>query len=176
MKGKLLLVLAVLLLAGAGSDAVAVAVETNMGAMVGHGMGDPAERSFNLVWCGPVVKNWNDGDTKLSTLLRWGMYEEASVDGLGFTAILSDVMWKSVDGIREVRVLFNVGFMDKYRERKDGGREIAPTVGGGLSLQISKVISLDGYVEGYHKGPDVWKAVGYGGLSASWAFSVGGAK
>ncbi|MFH1740045.1 MAG: hypothetical protein ABIH23_13630, partial [bacterium] len=165
-----MIVLAVLLLA---SPAMAVTVETNMGAMIGHGMGDPAEESFNLVWGGPVVKSWNDGDTKLSTLLRWGMYEEASVDGLGFTAILSDVMWKSVDGVREVRVLFNVGFMDKYRERTDGGREVAPTVGGGLSLQISKVISLDGYVEGYHKGPDVWKAVGYVGLSASTAFSIG---
>lgn len=164
-----LALLAVLLLAAPVTAAV---IETNAGAMVGHGMGDPAAEAFNVVWIGPVVKSWNDGDTKLSTIFRWGLFQEADVDGIGSKVILSDLMWKSADGIRKISMLFDVGFMDKYREKTGGGREVAPTVGGGLSLQLTKVIAAQGYVEGFHAGPE-WKAVGYLGLSAGMAFSIG---
>ena len=172
---KYLLVLCVLLLA-VPATANAVVVETNAGAAVGHGMGDPSEEYFNVVWMGPVVKSWNEGETQLSTILRWGWFKEIPVDGLGAKIVLSDVMWKSGDGIREISVLFDVGFMDKYRERKEGDREVAPTIGGGLSLKLTKVISAQGYIEAFHSMDSEWKAVGYFGLSAGTAFSIGGAK
>ena len=155
--------------------AMAADVEIMGGAGVGHEIGRPAGESFNQVWFGTKAKSWNDGDTKLWTVIRWGMYEEAAVDGLGGKVVLSDRLWSEVLGPKFVSVIFDVGFMSRYRELPENERAIAPTVGGGLFLQVTKVIGVTAYYEAFHSGPEAkWKQTAYFGLAASTEFSVGG--
>ena len=153
----------------------ASAVEIIGGAGVGHELGRPAGESFNVVWFGTVVKSWNSGDTKLSTVARYGKYEEANIDAFGGKVILSDLIWQSPTSVVNFKAIFDVGFMDKYQAQSDGSREVAPTVGGGLTMQISKVVAGWAYYEAFYAGPQ-WKQTLYFGLSASTAFSIGGAK
>ena len=167
---RFLLVLAVLLLASP-----AMAVEIIGGAGVGHEIGRPAGESFNVVWFGTVMKSWNADDTKLSTVGRYGQYEEADVDAFGAKAILSDVLWKSEITPIAFKLMFDVGFMDKYQGKADGVREIAPTFGAGMMMQLTKVISAWTYYEAFYAGPK-WKQTAYFGLSANTAFSIGGVK
>lgn len=150
-------------------------VEVIGGAGVGHEIGRPAGESFNQVFFGTKAKSWNDGTTKLWAMMRWGMYEEAAVDGLGGKLVLSDVLWHEIVGPRYLSVLFDVGFMSKYREMTDNERGVSPTVGGGLWLQLSPVIGAIAYYEAFHSGPDAqWKQTAYFGLAASTEFSIGG--
>lgn len=164
---RFLLVLAVLLLASP-----AMAVEIIGGAGVGHEIGRPAGESFNVVWFGTVAKTFHDGDTKLSTVARYGKYEEANLDAFGGKVILSDLIWQSPTSVVNFRAMFDVGFMDRYQLQSDGSRDVAPTVGGGVIMQFSKVLSGWTYYEAFYAGPQ-WKQTLYFGLSASTAFSIG---
>ena len=168
---KAIIVLAVLLLA---IPAMAAEVEVIGGAGVGHEIGRPAGESFNQVFFGVRAKSWNEEDTKLWTVIRWGQYEEAAVDGLGGKLILSDKLWSDALSPRFLSVCFDVGFMSHYREMKGNERGIAPTVGGGLYLQVTKVIGVMPYYEAVHTGPDAkWKQTGYFSVIANTAFGIG---
>ena len=169
--------------------ATAADIEIIGGAGVGHELGRPAGESFNVAWFGPTVKTWNDGDTRIRTLLLYGNYEERNLSAWGGEAILSDVLWKSDGWPRQGSVLFAVGFMDQYYQGADGERDVAPKVGAGLSIQLTSVIWLDGFYTAFHSGPDWkqvgpdweqvgpdWKQVGYIGLHSGIEFSIGGAK
>lgn len=153
---------------------MAAEVEIIGGGVVGHEIGRGSNGDgFNEVFFGTRAFSWAEGTTNLWTMVRYGEHTDANVDGFGGKVVLSDVLWQSpCCDYMHIAVMFDIGFMDKYREKGEDF-EVAPTVGGGLFWQATRSIGALAYYEAYDSGPD-WKQVLYFGLTASTAFSLGG--